>query len=302
MTSAKIILNPKAGRGYGGRSEPRIRRYLDALELEYELVRTRAPQHAIELAAQAQGEGFDLVVAAGGDGTAHEVMLGLVEAAGEGVAGPMGVLPIGSGSDFANTIGLPKDLEACCRRLVKGRRKVVDLGKVELDGQDKGFFDNTLGIGFDAVVTKESQTVPLVRGIALYLPVILKTIFLTLRIPRLTIRWDDERLEMPALMVVVANGPREGGGFLVAPDATPDDGFFDLCMVREISRPAMLAMIPHFMKGTHVDQDPVRMARTRRVEFESPDPLVVHVDGEMLTTEGHRLVCEVVPGRLEVIA
>jgi YegS/Rv2252/BmrU family lipid kinase len=281
--------------------EPKIRRLLDALPLEYELIRTQAPLHAVELAAQAHEAGIDLVVAAGGDGTAHEVMSGLVQAAGDDVAGTMGVLPIGSGSDFAHNIGLPRDLEACCRRLVEGRRKRVDLGKITLDGRDGGYFDNTLGIGFDAVVTKESQTVPYLRGIALYLPVILKTIFLSLRIPQLTIRWDGQELEMPALMVVVANGPREGGGFLVAPDAVPDDGMFDLCMVREISRPAMLAMIPHFMRGTHVEREAVRMARTKRVEFESEDPLVVHVDGEMLTTEGHRMICEVVPERLEVI-
>jgi hypothetical protein len=99
-------------------------------------------------------------------------------------------------------------------------------------------------------------------------------------------------------MICVANGPREGGGFLVAPQAQPDDGLFDLCIAREVGRLAQLGLIPHFMKGTHVDQEPVTMARARRVTISSPDDLVAHVDGEVLCTDGHEIECEILPRRL----
>ena len=98
----------------------------------------------------------------------------------------------------------------------------------------------------------------------------------------------------------MANGPREGGGFFCAPNAQPDDGLLDLCIVREISRVAMLGLVPHFMKGTHVDREPVTMGRAQQVTISSPDDLVAHVDGEMLCTNAHRIEFELLPGRLRV--
>ncbi len=300
MQPIKIILNPVAGRGYGGRVEPELRQLLAAEGLDFDLVYTSRRWHAVELAAQAVADGFPLVVAAGGDGTMHEVTNGLMLAAGDGEAGTMGVVPIGSGSDFANTVGVPNDLRLACQRLAHGEVRIVDVGRITMPGRETRYFDNTLGVGFDGMVTLEALKVKWLRGMALYLPVVLKTIFLSLQIPQVTIEYDDQVLEMPVLMIVVANGPREGGGFYVAPDARPDDGLFDLCVAREISRPAMLGLVPHFMKGTHVDREPVTMLRARRVILSSPDDMVAHVDGEMLCTDGHRIECEIMPKRMRV--
>jgi diacylglycerol kinase (ATP) len=138
------------------------------------------------------------------------------------------------------------------------------------------------------------------RGMALYLPVVLKTVFVAFEAPRVTIHYDDQELVMTALMVVVCNGPREGGGFFVAPEARPDDGLFDLCIAHEVGKLGMLRLIPHFMQGTHIHQPTVTMARARRVTITSPDPLVAHADGEMLCTEGHTIECQVLPRRLRV--
>ena len=109
MRSIKIILNPTAGRGYGARAEPELRRLLALEGVDFELVRTERPWHAAELAEQAAGDGVELIVAAGGDGTTHEVVNGLMAAAENGRAGEsiLGVIPIGSGSDFAHTVGIP---------------------------------------------------------------------------------------------------------------------------------------------------------------------------------------------------
>jgi YegS/Rv2252/BmrU family lipid kinase len=296
----KVILNPAAGRGHGGRVEPELRGLLETEGLDFELVRTARPWHAAELAERAANDGFEVVVAAGGDGTTHEVVNGLMAASGDGEAGTLGVIPIGSGSDFAHAVGVPTDLPGACRRLTNGRNRVVDVGRVAIPDRPARYFDNTVGIGFSGRVTLEALKVKRLRGIALYLPIVLKTIFLYYKAPLVSIEYDGTELVLPALMVCVANGPREGGGFFIAPEARPDDGIFDLCIAREVSRLAMLGLVPHFMKGTHVTRDPITMARAKRVTVSSSDGLVAHVDGEILCTDAHRLEFGILPRRLRV--
>lgn len=300
MQPMKVILNPVAGKGHGARIEGEVRGLLRAEGLDFELVHTDGTWHAADLAESAAREGYDLVVAAGGDGTTHEVVNGLMAAADGGEAGTLGILPIGSGSDFAHSVGVPPDLAAACRLLARGQARIVDVGRVTLGDGSSRYFDNTLGIGFDGVVTVEARKVRRLRGIALYLPVVLKTVLVSFRAPLVTIEYDGQARTMPTMMIVVANGPREGGGFFVAPDAVPDDGLFDLSITREVGRLEMLGLVPHFMKGTHVDREPVTMARARQVTITSPDSLVAHADGEILCTDGHRIECEILPRRLRV--
>jgi len=299
MAPIKVILNPIAGRGYGARVEPELHRLLEAEGLEFDLVRTEWPGHAIELTEQAAGDGFEIIVAAGGDGTTHEVVNGLLATAQGGVAGTLGVIPVGSGSDFANTVGIPPDLKGACRRLAHGQTRVVDVCRVSVDDRPSRYFDNTVNVGFGGIVTYEALKVKWVRGMALYLPVVLKTVFLS-HAPRMTIEYDDHELESPTMMVCIANGPREGGGFFSAPDAQPDDGLLDLCIVREIGRLPMLSLVPRFMNGSHVNHESVTMARAKRVIISSPDDLIAHADGEMLCTDAHRLEFEILPQRLRV--
>ncbi len=229
--------------------------------------------------------------------------------------GNLGVIPVGSGSDFAWAVGVPPDLEGACARLAQGETKIVDLGRVTVDEDThhpgtSRYFDNTVGIGFDGVATLEGQKFKYLRGMALYLPVVLKTVFVSFKPARAVIEYeapfsgqadDVHRLEKTVLMATVCNGQREGGGFFVAPDAKNDDGMFDLCLADNIPRLQILGMIPHFMKGTHVDKSCVTMLRSRRVVITSPDPLIAHADGELLCTDGHRIECEIAARRVRVV-
>ncbi len=300
MTAIKIILNPIAGRGYGAKIEAELRRLLKAEGLNFDLVRTQRPWHAAELAERAAHDGFETIVAAGGDGTSNEVVNGLMAASQNGTTPAMGIIPVGSGSDFANTMGIPPDLNGACRRLARGQVQTVDVGRVTLPGQPPRYFDNTVNVGFGGIVTREARKIKWLRGTALYLPVVLKTVFIYHKAPPVTIEYDEQTLTLRTLMVTVANGSREGGGFFVAPDAQPDDGLFDLCIVHEIGRLAMLGLIPHFLKGTHVDRETITMSCARRVTLSSPDDLIAHVDGEMLCTDAHRIEFEIFPRRLRV--
>ena len=332
----KVIVNPLAGRGFGARCTPKIQSLLSGHGLDFDLVTTSCAGDAIELARQAVLDGYQTIVAAGGDGTYQEVINGMVAAAqadlgpnggaaSEGVIGNLGVIPVGSGSDFAFSVGVPPDLEEACARLARGETKVVDLGRVTVDADRRypgrsRYFDNTVGIGFDGVVTLECMKFKYLRGMALYLPVVLKTVFMSFKPARAVIEYDappstqgdvdppsrtgnldTARLKKTVLMATVCNGQREGGGFYIAPQAKNDDGTFDLCLADNIPRLQILGMIPHFMKGTHVDKSCVTMLRSRRVVITSPDPLIAHADGELLCTDGHRIECEIAALRVRVV-
>jgi diacylglycerol kinase (ATP) len=302
MGRIKIILNPIAGRGYGARSEPEIRRFLEAEGADYDLALTERVGHAIELAGRAVRDGFDLVVAAGGDGTVHEVVNGMMATAKDDseIVGTLGSLPVGSGSDFSHNVGVPSDLTEACQRLIYGKIRVIDIGRVTVDDQPARYFDNTINVGFGGTVTAEARKVKWVRGMALYLPVVLKTIFLA-RSPRMTVKYNGAEITQPMLMVTVGNGAREGGGFFCTPDAQPDDGLLDLCIAEAVGKLTQLSLVPRFMDGSHTGHSAVTMTRTTHAIITSPDNLIAHVDGEMLCIEGHRLEFEILPQRLRVM-
>lgn len=302
MEPIKIILNPAAGRGYGARVEPQLRRCLADQGIRFDLERTSGPWHAAELARHAAEDGFGTIVSAGGDGTANEVINGLMAASENGTARRMGILPAGSGSDFASGLGLPLEVEEACRRLRGGKTKTVDLGRVTVPGKEPRYFGNVVGIGFDGAVLMETLKIKRLRGLPLYLLAVLKTISLNFTTPRVTVTYDEQSTELTATLVSIANGPREGGGFVIAPDARTDDGVFDICIAREVSRLTILRLLPHFLRGTHTDLDPVTMVRAAVVEVSSPDDLVAHVDGEVLCTDAREIKCEILPGVLEVCA
>lgn len=300
MKRTKVILNPTAGRGYGARSEAEIRRHLTDQQLDFDLVHTKGRGHAIELASAAVNDGYDQVVAAGGDGTFNEVVNGLMSSANGDHSCAMGVIPVGSGSDFAFSVKVSPDLEQACHQVANGSSRRIDIGRVTGPGLEPRYFDNTVGVGFDAIVTYEALKVKWVRGMALYLPVVMKSIFLYGDSPVLTVSYDGQEMTLAARMVTVANGPREGGGFLIAPDAAPDDAMLDLCIVGNLSKMGMLGVIPHFMKGTHVGRDQITVAQARQISISASKPFMAHMDGEMLGTELSRLDFELLPQKLLV--
>ncbi|MCK5055689.1 MAG: diacylglycerol kinase family lipid kinase [Candidatus Aminicenantes bacterium] len=302
MKRIKVIFNPVAGRGYSGRVESEICRYLKEAGLDFDLVYSERKGHAIELAEQAVGDGFEIIAAAGGDGTTNEVINGLMAASKRKnkVNYSLALFPTGSGNDFTYNAGVPADFQEVCRLIAKGKTRIVDLGKVSIPGKEPRYFDNQLGIGFDGVVTLEARKFKRVRGMALYLPVVLKTVFLTNKATRVTIEYDDKKLELPIVQVSVANGRREGGGFYMAPGAKLDDGYFDLIIVGEIGKLAMLGIISKFMKGTHTEHKATITKRAKKITITSEDDLIAHFDGEMLCTDGHRIECEIVPQCLRV--
>jgi YegS/Rv2252/BmrU family lipid kinase len=304
MAKYRIIVNPVANRGRGKQAIPEIESRLREHGLDFDLQCTERPWHAADLVQEAMEAGVDTVVAAGGDGTANEVLNGLMHARQAGREPcAMGVLCIGRGNDFAYGVGIPPDLDGGCRVLAEGARRLIDVGRVIGGLYPEGrYFGNGIGIGFDAVVGFEAAKMTRLSGFPSYLVAVLKTVFLYYTAPLVRIECNGEQLSQPALMISVMNGQRMGGGFLMAPDGLPDDGLFDLCIARQVSRRRVFGLIPHFLRGTQSTQEPVRTGQAQKVIVTALEGVLpAHADGETLCIDGKRLALELLPRQIEVI-
>jgi YegS/Rv2252/BmrU family lipid kinase len=298
-----MILNPNADLGRAWRQtadlRPVVNQYGGA-----DWTGTVYPTHAIDLARQAAEDGYELVISVGGDGTVHEVINGLMQVPEERRP-RLGIVPMGSGNDFAHAIGMDPRPAYALTQIFNGKPRRIDIGML-VDGAGRvEYWDNAVGVGFDATVTIHSRRFTYLRGFMVYLLAVLQTIALNHNAPLMHITTDQESWDDELLMLVVANGFREGGGFKVVPDAKPDDGQFGYACVTHVSRPMMLRLLPEVMKGTHGRFRQIRMGNLCRMELRAESPLTVHVDGEIFAGFGmdvRQLTVEILPGALEIIA
>jgi len=298
-----MILNPNADLGRAWRQAADLRPVVD----QYggaDWAGTVYPSHAAELARQAAEEGYELVISVGGDGTIHEVINGLMQLPAE-KRPRLGVVPMGSGNDFAHALGMDPRPPYALRQIFTGQPRRIDVGRLE-DGSGRvEYWDNALGIGFDATVTIRSRRFTYVRGFLVYLTAVLQTIALNHDATRMQITTDQETWTDELRMLVVANGSREGGGFKVSPQAQPDDGIYDYVCIGRVSRLMMLRLLPEVMKGTHGRFPQVRMGKLKHMELRADSPLNIHIDGEIFAGFGmdvRQLTLEIIPGALEFIS
>jgi len=298
----KLIVNPNADLGRAWRTASDLRYVVEEFG-GADWSGTVYPTHAINLAREAGEQGYDLVVATGGDGTVHEVVNGLMQVP-EDHRPRLGVVPMGSGNDFAKAIGMQRSPLQALRQVLTGQPRGIDIGLM-IDGHGrKEYWDNTLGIGFDSTVTIRSRRFTYLRGFPLYLAAVLQTILLNHDAIPMHIVTDQESWDERLLMIVVCNGPREGGGFMIAPEARPDDGIFHYAAIRRVSRLMMLRLLPEVMRGTHGRFKDVKMGQLKKFEVSAERPLTIHTDGEILAgfgTDVRHLSIEILPGALKVM-
>jgi len=298
----KLILNPMADMGNAWK----VANDLRPIVAEYgsaDWSGTVYPTHAVELAHQAALEGYDVVVAVGGDGTVHEVVNGLMQVPAE-QRPVLGIVPVGSGNDFAHASGIPLRPDHALHHALEAEPRAIDIGVLRAENGRQEYWNNTLGIGFDTVVTIRSHRLPMLRGFVMYLTAVVQTIVLNFTPAQLKIHTDREDWDENTLMLTICNGPREGGGFLVAPGAKLDDGVFNYASVRKISRPMMFRLLPEVMNGTHGRFACVRMGDLTRLTLVSDKPLYIHTDGEIFTDFASNLrgiEVEMLPGALRVV-
>jgi len=304
MTKYKIIANPSAGSGKGKRSISHIEQLFEQYKLDYDIISTERSWHAAELAKESALSGYDVVVAAGGDGTVNEIINGLMEAKiGMGASSAMAVLCVGRGNDFAYSMGIPYDLEQACKAIAEDQRRTIDIGRVIGGVHPQGrYFGNCVGVGFDAIGTIEVAKLPRLGGFLSYLIAVLKTIFLYYKGPVVAIDYDNHSLTQPTLLISIMNGIRLGGGFIMAPDAEPNDGLFDLVIADQVSRTRIFGLLPHFLRGTQGNQKEIKTDRAARISIKAiKGALPAQTDGEILCIDGKDLVVELLPRQLEII-
>ncbi|GMQ78085.1 MAG: diacylglycerol kinase family lipid kinase [Anaerolineae bacterium] len=273
-----LIINPKANHGQAAQVTDTI----ISLVKDYinpEVIMTEGPGHAVEVARNAVDQGVELLVSVGGDGTVHEIVNGMV--VGGITDTTLGVVPIGSGNDLAFGLGISNDINKAVSIIFKGKKRRIDLARIE---DDRGRFEvvtNGIGIGFDATITIQSRTITRVHGFTMYLLAVLRTIALYFQAPKVRILFDDERIEQNILLLAIGLGRRVGGGFFLTPDANHEDDLLDSCTIDPVSRYTMLALLPRVMRGTHTTSKFVKMRRSHLIDIKSESPLPVHVDGEI---------------------
>jgi YegS/Rv2252/BmrU family lipid kinase len=301
----KLILNPMADMGRAWKAANDLRPIAQEFKGDISWSGTVYPTHATELAKQAAAEGCDLVIALGGDGTAHEVINGLMQVPADRRP-VLGVVPIGSGNDFAHALGVPKKTDRALAHALKAETvSAVDIGLMtdEASGR-KEYFDNTVGAGFDAVVTIRSHKLPIVKGFLMYLTAVIQTIILNHNPAKIQFQSDSESWEDSVLMTTICNGGREGGGFLISPESKIDDGTLQFLNVKKVSRAMMFRLVPEFMKGTHLRFPATQLGSFKTLRMKSDRPLYIHADGEIFTSFGSNvrdITFEVLPRALRVV-
>lgn len=274
----KVIINSRSGSGRG-REQTDILNTLGSRYGELDIFPTQRPRHAMELAATAAEEGYDLVAAAGGDGTVHEVVNGLMR--GDKAALPLGIIPIGSGNDLAFGLGFHEEGEEAVKRIFTGTPRPLDLARITDERGKTEVCANNLGIGLDAIVVMRTETITRLHGFPMYFAAVLQTILFYYNTPYLEILFDGEPVNQRSLFLYGGLGQRGGGGFLLTPEATWDDDLIDTCLVNPIGRLTMLKMLSSAMKGTHVTSRHVTMRKSKTITVKSSAPMPIQLDGEM---------------------
>ena len=294
----KLILNPTANHGRSLQQAADLRSLMTNHNADW--AGTEYPGHAAELARQAGEQGYDLVVAVGGDGTVHEVVNGLMQVPPESRPA-LGIVPLGSGNDFAHILNLPVEPGEALLSAVNGQPHSLDVGSVRDENDRLEYFNNTIGMGFDSVVNLYTRRITVIHGFLMYFIALIMTIFRHFDPLDLHVETDQETWDLRSLMLALGNGPREGGGFIITPEAKLDDGLLNYVTIKKISRLMMLRLVPEVMRGTHGRFKQVRMGTCRRMTVTSQQPLYVHCDGEIYAgfgTDVRKLAIQILPNSI----
>jgi len=292
-----LFLNPVAGRGRAKQRLPRILALLEETGIHVVVHQSVDAGDLERHVREAVSDGATQVIVAGGDGSIHEAVNGIM-AAGGGAA--LGIVPVGTGNDFAKAAGIPLDWEAAttllARRIVDGAPpRSVDLGRM-----NERWFANGAGIGLDAKVTKIARSYRWPIGDLVYLVAIFHTMLDGIATPEIRIEADDFHWDGPLTLANVSNGPWVGGMFHIAPMAKNDDGRLELLIAAPVTRGRIVQLLPKLMRGTHMAESEIVHAGVQRVRVSASAAVPSHLDGEVQPMQSEFEI-EVLPEALRLL-
>jgi len=296
---AKVILNPYANRWGAQARQTAVTAACRAVGLEFDVHVTQRPGEGMEVAETAVSEGYQAVIAAGGDGTISEVANGLLAAAPDDEATiPLGIFPIGSANDFAKMLNFPLEVEAAARFMASGKTRQIDVGRINVDGRVR-YFDNNSALAMEPMVTLEHIKITRISGEMRYLVALVRGI-IKLKAWHMQISWDGGSYDGPTFLLSVCNGPRTGG-FMMSPGAEFADGLLNYVLAPEVSKGTFLGMLMRLLRGTHLHHPKVISGATRRLEIRSQPGTPIHSDGEILSESAEYITYEVLPEKLTLL-
>ena len=305
--TAKVILNPYAGRWLALKRKAEIISALEEAGVDFELVSTEKPGDGSKLSAIAVEAGFNPIIAAGGDGSISEVVNGIMQAltSGEEVSPVfLGVMPLGSANDFVDNLHLPKDLGEAAKVISTGKYRTIDLGHVITrgNGQER-YFDNNAAIGLEPFITLIQQRITRIHGTIRYL---LATLIGILNNPRwsMHLTWQGGEYHGPVTLVTVGNCPRTGGLFYMTPHADPYDRKLTFVYGFMSTRLQILKLLPRTMRsssGSYVEHPDIHEIHSDWLKVTLDNPTPAHADGEIIAASISEIEYRVIPDKLHVL-
>lgn len=287
--SIKLIINPAAGRGKASKLSKRVIYEFEKRGIDFDYEYSAKPRHAVEISRKASTE-FQKVIAVGGDGTVNEVGEGLV-----GSDAIFGVIPLGSGNDFAKENGIPSKISDAVGVILSNNFHLIDVIKVN----DRVSL-NTAAVGFNGIVSEVAKSVKYLKGMSVYIWSVVKTAIRYKSIP-LKISINGRLIEDNIFMVSICNSKSEGGGFIIAPNAKNDDGLFDVTIIRHTGYTKLLLNLNKALTGNLNKLKEVETIKGNSILIESEYPMPVHVDGEVISLISHKVEASILESSLKVI-
>lgn len=293
----KLYVNPTAGRGRAGKRQAGIEKLLADAGIVFQTQQSTAAGDLEKQVREAVDSGADRIIVAGGDGSVHEAVNGIMAATGSAA---LGVIPTGTGNDFAKACGIPLDWEQATRLVADRVAAGTTSRRVDIGRMNERFFANGVGIGFDAKVTKVARSYRWPIGDFVYLLALFRCIVDGVITPAMTISSEELTRSGPTTLVNVSNGAWVGGMFYIAPMADNSDGKLELLVADPVSRLRTLGLLPKILSGTHVGQKEVTHVAVQRVLIEATEAVPSHLDGEVMPPLT-RFEVELLPAALDLL-
>lgn len=296
--TAKVILNPYADRWQARDRKTEAENALKEAGVEFDLELTDGPAHAIGLAEQAIKDGYNPIIAAGGDGTYSEVVNGIANATSNDGSIVFGLLPMGSVNDLADNLNLPRDLNSAAQVIARGQVEIMDLCKV-----NNRFFDNNAAIGLEPYVTLIQERITFLSGSLRYLIAALIGAFDK---PNweMHLEWEGGEYSGLTTLVTVGNSPLTGGIFYMTPHANPFDGLLTFVYGFIPTRRGIFSLLPRTMKpgaGSYVEHPEIHEVFSPWLRVRSKQSTPAHADGEVFSRAIQDLEYQVIPSCLPIL-
>ena len=282
----KFIVNPSAGKGRGKRYIVPLQKALHSLAIpNSNIFITQYPGHATEI-VNSKNFAESSIFCIGGDGTLNEIINGVKQ----GFNSPIGIIPVGSGNDFARAIGNLSNDFNLEKYILSTRSIKCDIGQVVVRRNNEiklnKKFISSLGIGFDAFVASKICSIQVLSGLPLYISSVILSLF-SYKAPKCSVISEELALNFTDKVFLFAIGNTEtaGGGFKLNPDAKIDDGYLNLCMARNISKTTLLQVLPKAITGTHIFDSRVESYKFKLLKYLTTEKVFLHVDGEVIELE-----------------